>query len=97
MAALPRDDRWDSLARGAMRDDLYSVLDGLTRAVLESTDAQEGAEERVQAWMRANEASLARTKKALSGLDEIEEPTLAPLSVALRALRSIVRAGGVAN
>ena len=97
VAALPRDDRWDSLARGAMRDDLYAVLDGLTRAVRESTDDQAGAGERVQAWMHANDASLARTKKALSGLDEIEQPSLAPLSVAVRALRSIVRAGGVAN
>ena len=31
---LPRDDRWDALARGALRDDLYSVLESLTRAVI---------------------------------------------------------------
>ena len=32
---LPRDDRWDAMARGALRDDLYAVLESLTRSVLE--------------------------------------------------------------
>ena len=34
VSKLPRDDRWDALARGAMRDDLYAVLESLTRSVL---------------------------------------------------------------
>ena len=34
-AACPRDDRWDSLARGALRDDLYAVLESLTRSVID--------------------------------------------------------------
>ena len=36
---LPRDDRWDALARGALRDDLYAVLESLTRSVIEVGDA----------------------------------------------------------
>ena len=35
---LPRDDRWDALARGALRDDLYAVLESLTTSVLEASD-----------------------------------------------------------
>ena len=90
---LGREDRWDSLARGAMRDDLYSVLDSLTRAVLEATDSGDDAATRLAAWVEGNAASLERTRNALSGIDSLSEPGLAPLSVALRSLRSIVRAG----
>ena len=36
---LPRDDRWDALARGALRDDLYAVLESLTRSVIDASDA----------------------------------------------------------
>ena len=32
---LPREDRWDAMARGALRDDLYAVLESLARSVLE--------------------------------------------------------------
>ena len=51
---LPRDDRWDALARGALRDDLYSVLESLTRSVIEVGAA--GAEPAAQweAWEKAN-------------------------------------------
>ena len=38
VTGLPRDDRWDALARGALRDDLYSVLESLTRSVIEVGD-----------------------------------------------------------
>ena len=38
VTALPRDDRWDALARGALRDDLYAVLEALTRSVLDVSE-----------------------------------------------------------
>ena len=37
IAALPRGDRWQSLARAALRYDLYAALESLTVAVLTST------------------------------------------------------------
>ncbi len=92
VTGLPRADRWDSLARGAMRDDLYSVLEVLTRTVLEQTD-DAPPEQRLAQWLAENADTLARTRKALSGLSELTEPSLASLSVALRTLRSVVRAG----
>ena len=36
---LPRKDRWQALARAALRDDLYSTVSDMTTAVLESTPA----------------------------------------------------------
>src|SRR5690606_8514600 len=35
VTSLPRENRWDAMARGALRDDLYAVLEVLTRSVLE--------------------------------------------------------------
>jgi glutamate dehydrogenase len=93
---LPRDDRWDALARGALRDDLYSVLESLTRGVLDANPADGAASdpgEQYDVWARANQDSISRTKGALSGIVRLDNPNIAALSVALRTLRSVVRVG----
>ncbi|GAB97198.1 glutamate dehydrogenase [Kineosphaera limosa] len=90
---LPRADRWDSLARSAMRDDLYVALEALARAVLESTSSEDDPQVRIEQWTADNAEALERTRKALAGLEELSEPTLASLSVGLRMLRSAVRSG----
>ncbi|SNC71528.1 glutamate dehydrogenase (NAD) [Kytococcus aerolatus] len=92
VARLPQSDRWGSLARGALRDDLYAVHLDLLRAIVAS--GHEGTpEERVQAWAEANGEAFARTEATLRDIQALEEPGVAPLSVALRTLRSVVRLG----
>ena len=90
---LPRDDRWDALARGALRDDLYSVLESLTRSVIEvgAADAEPAAQ--WEAWEKANKDSVQRSKTALSAIRRLDNPNIAALSVALRTLRSVIRVG----
>jgi len=90
---LPRDDRWDALARGALRDDLYSVLESLTRSVIEvgAADAEPAAQ--WEAWEKANKESVQRSKTSLSAIRRLENPNIAALSVALRTLRSVIRGG----
>ncbi|QFG68030.1 NAD-glutamate dehydrogenase [Ornithinimicrobium pratense] len=92
---LPREDRWASLARGAMRDDIYGVMRGLTRTVLEGTDADgyDNALDRVGGWMTQHRASLVRIGHVMRAVSDMQEPNLAPLSVALRTLRGLVRQG----
>jgi glutamate dehydrogenase len=90
---LPRDDRWDALARGAMRDDLYAVLEALTKSVLDSSSAGSTPTDRITAWSEANAESLLRTRTALSGIERLENPGIAALSVALRTLRGVIRSG----
>jgi glutamate dehydrogenase len=90
---LPRDDRWDALARGALRDDLYAVLESLAKSVLDSTSAGSTPRERIAAWSEANADSLLRTRAALSGMERLENPGIAALSVALRTLRGVIRSG----
>ncbi|GAA4408437.1 NAD-glutamate dehydrogenase [Fodinibacter luteus] len=91
---LPRDDRWDALARGALRDDLYSVLESLTRSVIEvGGDAGPEPAEQWAAWESANRESIQRSRTALSAIRRLESPNIAALSVALRTLRSVIRVG----
>ncbi len=89
---LPRDDRWDALARGAMRDDLYAVLESLTRSVLlvgaDGTPAQ-----RFEHWAEANREALTRARTALQGIERLDTAGIAALSVALRTLRGVLRSG----
>ncbi len=90
---LPRDDRWDALARAALRDDLYAVLESLTTAVLQSTSASGTPEQRVAEWAQANADSLARATTALSGIERLDNPGISALSVALRTLRGVIKSG----
>jgi glutamate dehydrogenase len=90
---LPRDDRWDSLARGALRYDLYAVLKALTTSVLDSSDASLAPDERTLAWSKANAESLTRANAALAGIQRLDNPGISALSVALRILRGVIRSG----
>lgn len=97
VARLPREDRWDALARGAMRDDLYAVLEGLTRVIDDATDSSAQPSDRLDEWCTANATSLERGATALADIAALEDPGVAPLSVALRTLRGLVRSGSASN
>ncbi len=92
---LPREDRWDALARGALRDDLYAVLESMTRAVLDANGGSADGDpaEVLQRWAAANADVIQRARTSLAGIHRLESPNIAALSVALRTLRSVVRAG----
>ncbi len=94
---LPRDDRWDALARGAMRDDLYAVLEALTRSVLLVGDPQDPPAERFEQWAHANREALTRARASLHGIERLDNAGISALSVALRTLRSVLRSGQAAT
>ncbi|MEO3746329.1 NAD-glutamate dehydrogenase [Plantactinospora sp. B5E13] len=90
ISLLPREDRWQTLARMALRYDLYAALAALTAEVLGATSADLPPEERVQEWERSNAISITRTRKAIGEFDE-SRADLAALSVLLRQIRTLVR------
>ncbi len=92
ITALPRGDRWQALARAALRYDLYAALEELTTVVVRTTRPG-SAQERVQAWESANTAALDRARLTLEEVQRLSGHDLAPLSVALRTLRSVVKSG----
>jgi glutamate dehydrogenase len=89
---LSQADRWQDAARTALRDDLYSALADLTRAVL--AEGGEGTSKDpalpVDAWANDNVAAVARIEATLADLAETSAWDIAALSVALRVLRTLV-------
>ena len=88
---LPRDDRWGSLARMALRSDLYGALSGLTRAVVEATPEMTDPVKRVEIWESQQAEGLARARATLDEIAALETFDVATLSVALRTIRTLVR------
>ncbi len=95
ITSLPRGDRWQSLARSALRYDLYSALAALTVDVLHAAAElpSAGVEERIEAWAVLNGEGLARARATLDEVAAAETADLATLSVALRVVRTLQRAG----
>ncbi len=89
ITGLPRGDRWTSLARQALRSDLYSVIAELTGRVYRATEGGDASERLVQ-WEQQHTEGVARTKATLDEILQVEEVDLATLSVGLRVLRNLV-------
>jgi glutamate dehydrogenase len=84
---LPRDDRWQTMARAALRDDLHSVHAQLTALVLAGGDGG-SAEELVRRWEKDNDAvgdAVTTLRTMCAG-----RPDLARMSVGLRIVRSLL-------
>jgi glutamate dehydrogenase len=90
ISRLPRGDRWQTLARMALRYDLYAALAGLTAEVLQSTSSEAAPEDRVAEWEQVNAASMARAGNAMGNVEEAPAD-LAALSVLLRQIRTLVK------
>jgi glutamate dehydrogenase len=91
ITGLARGDRWSALARSALRYDLYAALAGLSADVLTSTRGTTGARARIAEWERQNAEGLARARGTLGEILTQETQDLATLSVALRAIRTLLR------
>ena len=91
--ALPRDDRWQTMARAALRDDLYAVHARLTAQVLQATDAEQSADDRVAAWEAADEVVVSRAVSTLEDICSDESADLARMSVGLRVVRGLLASG----
>jgi glutamate dehydrogenase len=88
--ALPRDDRWQTMARAALRDDLHGVHTQLTAQVLLSTTPEDAAPARVATWEDANEVQVARAARTLEEICSDESADLARMSVGLRVVRGLL-------
>jgi glutamate dehydrogenase len=93
ITALPRADRWQALARQALRDDLYRQHGALTARVLEESGPRTSttpARRPVEAWMNRNGA---RVRRYLSAAEDIQAggvEDVTTLSVAMREVRDLM-------
>ncbi|TLP73270.1 NAD-glutamate dehydrogenase [Nesterenkonia sphaerica] len=88
---LPRKDKWQALARGAQRDELYFALHEITQSILTTTDQQTDPQQRLAEWKQANASALTRAER-LSAEVRDHEFTMASIAVLLRHLRGLVGA-----
>jgi glutamate dehydrogenase len=88
--ALPRRDRWQTMARAALRDDLHAVHSQLTAQVLAATDRGSPVPVRIADWEETDAVRVSRAASTLSEICADEHADLARLSVGLRVVRSLL-------
>ncbi|MFG2332331.1 NAD-glutamate dehydrogenase [Streptomyces sp. NPDC048604] len=91
---LPRNDRWQSMARASIREDLFAAHASLTADVLSAGNGTSTPEERFKAWEEKNAAILGRARTTLEEIQGSDAFDLANLSVAMRTIRSMLRTHG---
>ncbi|NGO76848.1 NAD-glutamate dehydrogenase [Streptomyces sp. YC504] len=91
ISALPRTDRWSSMARAAIREDLYAAHAALTSDVLSVGNGSSTPEQRFKSWQEKNAAILGRAKTTLDEIQGSDSFDLANLSVAMRTMRTLLR------
>ncbi|MEA2212074.1 MAG: glutamate dehydrogenase [Solirubrobacteraceae bacterium] len=88
---LPRGDRWQALARAALRDDLHRLHRALTREALR-TPAPSGVVA-VERWQRSNQPALRRALGVLADVRESGTFDTTTLPVVLREMAGLLRGG----
>ncbi|NML48772.1 NAD-glutamate dehydrogenase [Streptomyces sp. R302] len=89
---LPRADRWQSMARASIREDLFAAHAALTSDVLAAGNGTASPEERFKAWEEKNAPILSRARTTLEEIQGSDTFDLANLSVAMRTMRTLLRA-----
>ncbi|WP_328431618.1 NAD-glutamate dehydrogenase [Streptomyces sp. NBC_00453] len=88
---LPRTDRWQSMARASIREDLYAAHAAVASDVLAVGNGTSTPEQRFKAWEEKNAAILGRARSTLDEIQGSETFDLANLSVAMRTMRTLLR------
>jgi glutamate dehydrogenase len=88
--ALPRETRWDAMARAALRDDVYAEQAALTAEVLRGGLDGQSPRERVDAWLAENAPAVERCLQVVGELRAAGPPDLARLSVVVREVRNLI-------
>ena len=90
ISALPGNQHWQMLAKGALADDLSGLQRSITAAVLAGGDGESDSPAAlVGSWEAGNGRTLERANQLLGELRAVAVPDAAMLTVALRELRAL--------
>ncbi|MBV8990646.1 MAG: NAD-glutamate dehydrogenase, partial [Solirubrobacterales bacterium] len=89
---LPRTNRWQALARAALRDDLYSLHRELTQEVIEAGGAETEPDAAIDAWIERNAPPVRRCLAMLADIRASRAYDTTTLPVALREVRNLIPA-----
>jgi glutamate dehydrogenase len=91
VSRLPHDNRWDSLARLAIRDDIYRSLRHLCLDVLSLGQPSESTEQKIAQWRHIHDSRAEQARQTLDEVCASGTYDLASLSVAARQIRYLAR------
>lgn len=89
ITSLARTDRWQTMARAALRADTYSAIARLTRNVLKV--GGDSPESKLVTWRELHNQSIVRVQRLIDDVLTHEQVDIASVSVAMRALRDLIR------
>jgi glutamate dehydrogenase len=89
--ALPRDNRWHTLGRAALRDDLYAQERAVTADVLRVSAPSDAPDARIASWVARNDEAVLRTAQLIADVKVGGAPELATLSVVLRESHNLIQ------
>lgn len=90
---LPRDNRWQNLARLTLRDDLYRMQRSLTAIVLQLMRQPATRQQAFMLWTQRNQEAIGQCQAFISDLRTQPNIDLAMLSSALREIRNRLLTG----
>jgi glutamate dehydrogenase len=90
---LPRATIWETLARAALRDDLYKTHRAITGAILKGTSTEADIDEAIDAWVRARGPSVERYMSRLRDVRTAPGNEFATLLVAVGGLADLIPSG----
>jgi glutamate dehydrogenase len=92
ISELPREERWEALARRALWEDLHTEQRALAADVLRESPDDGPVEARVGAWVAHNALPVERCLQVLADVKAVGASDLATLSVAVREIRNLIDA-----
>jgi glutamate dehydrogenase len=87
---LPRADRWQALARAALRDDLYSLHRSLTHEVLRVGGPSAVGDQAIDLWWHRNAPEIERCLALIADIQASRSYDTTTLPVALREVRNLI-------
>jgi glutamate dehydrogenase len=87
---LPRADIWQTLARSALRDELYATQRALTAAVLEASSTSIDGNAAIEAWVQTSGAKIGRYLGTLGDIRAAHGNDFTSLLVAVRELANLI-------
>jgi glutamate dehydrogenase len=88
---LPRANRWQVLARTALREELLGAHRELTREILQSVAAVAGPDEAFEKWSAQHAAGVERLLQTVAEIRASRTYDTTTLAVALREVRALIR------
>jgi glutamate dehydrogenase len=88
---LPRANRWQALARTALREELLGAQRELTREILEATVGAADTDQAIDRWSATHQAGVERLLQTLAEIRASGTYDTTTLAVALREVRGLIR------